>query len=76
MLHVYAHRRALTANHQGDAGQPFPLISQCWPNKPMNIEAMVTQQLALTIIFIEFATMPLRTPPPSRDLRKCLKGPQ
>ena len=55
MFHVCAHQRALIANDQGDTGQPFPLMSQCWPKEPMNIVAMAAQQLALTTVSTEFA---------------------
>lgn len=56
MLHVYAYQITLMAKNSGDVGQPFPSLSQCWPNKPKNIVAMVAWQLALTIEFVYYVS--------------------
>lgn len=53
MPHGYAPQMALPAKNQGDVGQPFPSLAQCWPKEPKNIVAMVAWQLALTTMSVQ-----------------------
>lgn len=46
MLHVYAPQMALPAKNQGDVGQPFPSLPQCWPKEPKHGNWLSLQYLS------------------------------